>query len=216
MGSNPKLTRTTEPSTIDSARTDYGKEWSAKWKNKQANSRSERRGTNTSLNSIGSRNWRLIWESNRSWEMECWGGPWTPTREGFEIIENWNLSNRKIQLLNRASGPIILIDYLSQGTHCSTLAHEIGHRLCHITEFRNDEEDAPLTPAMYRLFPNDTYMHKNGQKEFRAECFAEYLTKIDLRNSVERYCDAVLRRLRLKDRNVLSLIEHHRNNLAKY
>ena len=151
-----------------------------------------------------------------AWEMECWGGPWTPTREGFEIIENWNLSNRKIQLLNRASGPIILIDYLSQGTHCSTLAHEIGHRLCHITEFRNDEEDAPLTPAMYRLFPNDTYMHKNGQKEFRAECFAEYLTKIDLRNSVERYCDAVLRRLRLKDRNVLSLIEHHRNNLAKY
>jgi L-fucose mutarotase/ribose pyranase (RbsD/FucU family) len=72
-------------------------------------------------------------------------------------------------------------------------------------------EAALTTMAMRKLFPLDTYVQQN-QGEIRAECFAEYLTGDALRKSVERQCEAILRRVRHHDPEAANLIEQHRTN----
>lgn len=129
-------------------------------------------------------------------------------------LEQWGLSSGQISSTERIvfnGGAVILVSYnawIDFGA-CHTLAHEIGHHIYNLAQFTPKERSLPVTSAMCRFFPDDTYVHQS-RDEICAECFAFYLTRAPLKKSVEGDCDSILRRVRSHNPNAANLIESYR------
>ncbi len=123
------------------------------------------------------------------------------------IKQDWGLTKEEINLLNKKEGGVILIFYLAD-PFCRHFAHEIGHHIYDLAEFTKEEQSTSVTKTMKGFFPHDEYLHQS-RDEIYAECFAEYLTVPALRSGIKRYCDSVLRRVRLHNPNAAKLIESY-------
>jgi len=128
-----------------------------------------------------------------------------------KLALEWGLSKSQIRAIKNRAGAVILIEYrfcLDLGV-CRTLAHEIGHHLYRLAKFTKEEQSIPVTKAMKGFFRFDTYVHQS-RDEICAECFAKYLTAPIIKNGIKRYCDSILRKVRVHNPNAAKLIESYR------
>jgi hypothetical protein len=134
-----------------------------------------------------------------------------------ENAKQCGLSKAQWLSITERKGAVILISRDCDSVHLprQTLAHEIGHQLCYLAGYTQAEENAPVTKSMCQLFPGDTYVHENGQKEFRAECFSEYLTNPSIKRGIERECEKILSRVRRHNPDAAKLVEQYRRTLLE-
>jgi len=132
----------------------------------------------------------------------------------------WGLSSAQTRLVDRVvlgrSRPVIFINrYACFEGASRILAHEMGHHIFDLAGFTSKETNAPVSSAMRRFFPHDTYV-QSSRDEICAECFALYLTGSALRKGIRRHCVRILRRVRHRDKNAVKLLESQRRGARRF
>jgi hypothetical protein len=141
--------------------------------------------------------------------------------EGYwdsRLQEEWGLSEKRDNSIGIGPGATILIcrDTVYEEGACRFLAHEIGHHICSLANFTLQEQNASAAKVMRRFFPENVYLkNRKSREEFRAECFAEYLTLSSIRRGIERECEKILSRVRRHYPDAAKLITQYRTTLLE-
>jgi len=139
-------------------------------------------------------------------------------RNSEKHARQWGLSKARERSIADRKEAVVLIsrEYDPENTLCRTLAHEIGHHICHLAKFTPEQLNASVTKTMRRFFPADIYLKRQkSQEEFHSECFAEYLTVSAIKHGIERECEAILSRVRRHNPDAAKLVEQYRTTLLE-